>query len=233
MSKSESSELGLGKLFLVPTPIGNLGDMTPRAAELLQSVDFVFAEDTRVTGNLLKHLGVQANLRSFHAHNEHKKLNEVIELLKEGKDVALVSDAGTPGISDPGFLLVRAALEAQIDIECLPGASALIPALVVSGFPTDRFVFEGFLPHKKGRKKRLEGLLDESRTIVFYESPYRILKLLEELIENGFENRRICVSRELSKKFEEIKRGTPPELLEHFTEKAPKGEFVVVLEGRP
>ena len=222
----------MSKLFLVPTPIGNLEDITLRAIRILKESDLVLAEDTRTSGKLLKHLDVNTHMQSFHMHNEHKMLDRMIEKLKMGTQIALISDAGTPGISDPGFLLVRACVEEGIETECLPGATALIPALVQSAFPTDRFIFEGFLPSKKGRQTRLKLWAEESRTVVFYESPHKIAKTLSQLQEFVGGDRRLSVSREISKKFEETVRGTVDELIVHFTEKAPKGEFVVVLEGK-
>jgi len=221
----------MSKLFLVPTPIGNLEDITLRAIRILKESDLILAEDTRTSGKLLKHLGVGTHMQSFHMHNEHKMLDRIIEKLKLGSQVALISDAGTPGISDPGFLLVRACVENKIPTECLPGATALIPALVQSGFPTDRFIFEGFLPPKKGRQTRLKQWAEETKTIVFYESPHKIGKTLLQLQEFVGGQRRLSVSREISKKFEETIRGTVDELIAHFEEKAPKGEFVIILEG--
>ena len=218
-------------LTVVPTPIGNLGDFTPRAMEAIEAADFVLAEDTRTTGSLLRLKGVEARLRPFHAHNEHKVLEEVVSTLLAGASACLCSDAGTPGISDPGFLLVRACVEAGVEVMCLPGATAFVPALVVSGLPCERFVYEGFLPHKKGRQTRLKALAEETRTTVLYESPHRIVKLLSELVEHCGPNRRVSVSRELSKKFEETRRGTAQELHAHFEAHAPKGEFVVVVAG--
>ena len=218
-------------LTVVPTPIGNLGDFTPRAIEVIEAADFVLAEDTRTTGSLLRLKGVEARLRPFHAHNEHKVLEEVVSTLQAGASACLCSDAGTPGISDPGFLLVRACVEAGVEVTCLPGAIAFVPALVVSGLPCERFVYEGFLPHKKGRQTRLKALAEETRTTVLYESPHRIVKLLVELVEHCGPDRRVSVSRELSKKFEETRRGTVQELLSHFEANAPKGEFVVVVAG--
>lgn len=218
-------------LTVVPTPIGNLGDFTPRAIEAIEAADFVLAEDTRTTGSLLRLKGVEARLRPFHAHNEHKVLEEVVSTLLAGASACLCSDAGTPGISDPGFLLVRACVEAGVQVTCLPGATAFVPALVVSGLPCERFVYEGFLPHKKGRQTRLKALAEETRTTVLYESPHRIVKLLSELVEHCGPNRRVSVSRELSKKFEETRRGTAEELHAHFAAHAPKGEFVVVVAG--
>ena len=222
----------MSKLFLVPTPIGNLEDITFRSVRILNEADLILAEDTRTSGKLLKHFDIKTPMQSFHMHNEHKVLDKMIDKLKLGIKIALISDAGTPGISDPGFLLVRASVEEGIETECLPGATALIPALVQSGFPTDRFIFEGFLPPKKGRQTRLKLWSEETRTIVFYESPHKIVKTLSQLQEFVGGDRRLSVSRELSKKFEETVRGTVNELILHFTNKAPKGEFVIVLEGK-
>ena len=222
----------MSKLFLVPTPIGNLEDITLRAIRILKESDLILAEDTRTSGKLLKHLGVNTHMQSFHMHNEHKMLDRIVEKLKMGSQIAMISDAGTPGISDPGFLLVRACVENGIPTECLPGATALIPALVQSGFPTDRFIFEGFLPPKKGRQTRLKQWAEETRTIVFYESPHKIAKTLSQLQEFVGGDRKLSVSREISKKFEETVRGTVDELIVHFEEKAPKGEVVVILEGK-
>ena len=222
----------MSKLFLVPTPIGNLEDITFRSVRILNEVDLILAEDTRTSGKLLKYFDIKTPMKSFHMHNEHKVLDKMIDKLKLGIKIALISDAGTPGISDPGFLLVRACVEHGIVTECLPGATALIPALVQSGFPTDRFIFEGFLPPKKGRQTRLKLWSEETRTIVFYESPHKIVKTLSQLQEFVGGDRRLSVSRELSKKFEETVRGTVNELILHFTNKAPKGEFVIVLEGK-
>ena len=222
----------MSKLFLVPTPIGNLEDITFRSVRILNEADLILAEDTRTSGKLLKHFDIKTPMQSFHMHNEHKVLDKMIDKLKLGIKIALISDAGTPGISDPGFLLVRASVEEGIETECLPGATALIPALVQSGFPTDRFIFEGFLPPKKGRQTRLKLWSEETRTIVFYESPHKIVKTLSQLQEFVGGDRRLSVSRELSKKFEETVRGTVNELVLHFTNKAPKGEFVIVLEGK-
>ena len=222
----------MSKLFLVPTPIGNLEDITFRSVRILNEADLILAEDTRTSGKLLKHFDIKTPMQSFHMHNEHKVLDKMVDKLKLGIKIALISDAGTPGISDPGFLLVRACVEEGIETECLPGATALIPALVQSGFPTDRFIFEGFLPPKKGRQTRLKLWSEETRTIVFYESPHKIVKTLSQLQEFVGGDRRLSVSRELSKKFEETVRGTVNELILHFTNKAPKGEFVIVLEGK-
>jgi 16S rRNA (cytidine1402-2'-O)-methyltransferase len=219
-------------LYIIPTPIGNLEDITLRAIRLLKECDLVLAEDTRTSGILLKHLEINKPMSSFHIHNEHHKLAGFIRQLKEGKTICLVSDAGTPAISDPGFLLVREAIRENIEVQCLPGPTAFVPALVCSGFPTDRFVFEGFLPQKKGRQTRIREMLEEDCTIVLYESPHRILRLMEELMAQGAGERKISVSREISKHFEETVRGTASELLVHFTSKAPKGEFVVCISGK-
>lgn len=223
----------MAKLCIVPTPIGNLDDITLRAIKMLQEADFVLAEDTRTTSFLLKHLGIEKKLRSHHKFNEHATVQAVAEAITAGRTVALVSDAGTPGISDPGFLLVRTCVEAGIEVETLPGATALIPALVQSGFPCDRFCFEGFLPQKKGRNKHLQALVDEERTMIFYESPYRVVKSLEQFAEFFGADRRISVSRELTKLFEQTVRGTVAEVLEHFRKTDPKGEFVLVVAGKP
>jgi len=220
------------QLYLVPTPIGNLEDMTYRAVHVLNSVDVILAEDTRTSGKLLKHYDIKKPLQSFHIHNEHKKVDHVVEELKAGKIMALISDAGTPGISDPGFLLAREALKHNIKLECLPGATALIPALIKSGFPNDRFIFEGFLPHKKGRKTRIDNLKEEDRTIIFYESPHRLLKTLKQLAEAMGEDRLASVSRELTKLFEETITDTLAGLIEHFEQTAPKGEIVLVLNAK-
>ena len=221
----------MAKLYIVPTPIGNLDDITLRAVKVLQEVDFILAEDTRTSSVLLKHLGIDKPLRSHHKFNEHATVAAVAESIEAGRNVALVSDAGTPGISDPGFLLVRTCVERGLEVETLPGATACIPALVQSGFPCDRFCFEGFLPQKKGRRKRLAELAEEQRTVVFYESPYRVVKCLEQLAETFGGERRVSVSRELTKKFEETVRGTLTEVIAHFRSHAPKGEFVIVLAG--
>ena len=221
------------KLYIVPTPIGNLDDITLRAVNVLRDVDFILAEDTRTTSFLLKHLGIEKKLYSHHKFNEHATVKMVAESIAAGRNAALVSDAGTPGISDPGFLLVRTCVEAGIEVETLPGATALIPALVQSGFPCDRFCFEGFLPQKKGRAKQLQSLAAEERTMIFYESPYRVVKCLEQFAEVFGPERRVSVSRELTKKFEQTVRGTVAEVLEHFRTTDPKGEFVIVLAGKP
>lgn len=219
-------------LYLVPTPIGNLRDITLRALDILKSVDTILAEDTRTSGFLLKHFDLSKPLQSFHIFNEHKTLAGLIERMKGGEVMALISDAGTPGISDPGFLLVREALKAGLKIDCLPGATALIPALVKSGFPTDRFVFEGFLPHKKGRQTLLKKLAEEDRTIVLYESPHRLIKTLEQLNEFFGSERKVSVSRELTKMHEETFTGTLKEVHQHFTSKDVKGEIVIVIDGK-
>lgn len=221
----------MSKLFLVPTPIGNLGDITVRALEVLKTADLILAEDTRTTRFLLDHYGINVPLRSHHKFNEHRSLEAVCDSIERGTVTALVSDAGTPGVSDPGFLLVRRCLEREIPVEALPGATAFVPALVCSGLPSDRFCFEGFLPQKKGRQKRLASLAEESRTMIFYESPFRVLKTLEQLAAVLGSERKASVSRELTKKFEETLRGTLPSLAEHFTKTAPRGEFVIVVAG--
>ena len=223
----------MSKLYIVPTPIGNLDDITLRAIKTLEAADFILAEDTRTTSVLLKHLGIEKRLYAHHKFNEHATAASLTEAIGEGRTVALVSDAGTPGISDPGFLLVRSCVEAGIEVETLPGATALIPALVQSGFPCDRFCFEGFLPQKKGRMKRLEELREEQRSIIFYESPHRVVKCLEQLSEVIGSERRVSVSRELTKKFEQTVRGTIAEVAEHFAQHEPKGEFVIVVAGAP
>jgi len=220
-----------GKLFIVPTPVGNLEDMTFRAVRILKETELILAEDTRVSSRLLEHYEIRNKLQPHHKFNEHGTVKNIASKIEAGINVALISDAGTPGISDPGFLLVRTCLENGIEVECLPGATAFVPALVNSGFPCDRFVFEGFLPQKKGRQKRLSYLKDEYRTILFYESPFRLIKLLEELIGIFGIERKCCVSRELTKIYEENVRGTVAEVLSHFREFPPKGEIVVVVEG--
>ena len=220
-----------GKLILVPTPIGNLEDITLRAIKILNTADVILAEDTRVFSKLMNHFGIKNKLTPHHKFNEHKTLNNIISKLENGLQVALISDAGTPGISDPGFLLVRACVEHGIDVECLPGPTALIPALAVSGLPSDRFVFEGFLPQKKGRQKRLLQLADETRTMIFYESPFRLVKALTQFAEFFGYERQACVCRELSKMFEEVKRGTLFELKDYYETNPPKGEIVIVIGG--
>ena len=221
----------MSKLILVPTPIGNLADMTYRAVEVLKTVDVILAEDTRVSGKLLKHYNIETPMQSYHQHNEHSLTDVVVRQIKNGRSTALVTDAGTPGISDPGFLLARACVAEGVAIECLPGATAFVPALVNSGLPNDKFVFEVFLPAKKGRQKRLKALADEDRSIIFYESPYKLLKMLEQCLDHFGEDRQVSVSREISKLYEETVRGTLAEVLAHFKVKKPKGEFVIVLAG--
>lgn len=221
----------MAKLVLVPTPIGNLEDMTHRAVRLLKECAFVLAEDTRTSSFLFKHYGIETPLQSFHKFNEHKMLDAVVSRIASVDMAGLVSDAGTPGISDPGFLLVRKCIEEGIEVECLPGASALLPALVQSGFPTDKFVFEGFLPHKKGRQTTWLRLKEETRTVVLYESPHRLLKALEEICEFISPEREVAVCRELTKKFEETRRGKASEVLDYFKSKAIKGEIVLVMKG--
>lgn len=219
-------------LYLVPTPIGNLGDITLRGLEVLKSVNVILAEDTRNSGTLLKHYEIAKPLQSFHIFNEHKTLGGLIKRMQDGETMALITDAGTPGISDPGFLLVRECLKSGLKVESLPGATALIPALVNSGFPTDRFVFEGFLPHKKGRQTLLKKLAEEDRTIILYESPHRLVKALEQIVEFFGGVRMVSVSRELTKLYEETKTGTVEEVLEHFKSKEVKGEIVIVIDGK-
>lgn len=221
----------MAKLYVVPTPIGNLEDITLRAINVLKEVDFILAEDTRTTSHLLHHLGIEKPMHSHHKFNEHATVGRVAESIAAGRDVALVSDAGTPGISDPGFLLVRKCVEEGIEVVTLPGATALIPAVVQSGFPCDRFCFEGFLPQKKGRMKRLQELSTEPRTLVLYESPYRVVKCLEQIAETFGKERRVAVMREITKKFEQTIRGTVMEAIAHFKAHEPKGEFVIVVEG--
>ncbi|MCF6213398.1 MAG: 16S rRNA (cytidine(1402)-2'-O)-methyltransferase [Flavobacteriaceae bacterium] len=220
------------KLYLVPTPIGNLDDMTFRAVKVLKEVDVILAEDTRTSGKLLKHYDIATPMQSHHMHNEHKVVESLVRRLKEGTSMALITDAGTPAISDPGFLLTRACVKNNIAIECLPGATAFVPALVNSGLPNDKFIFEGFLPPKKGRQTRLKLLAEETRTMIFYESPHKLLKTLTQFADYFGGDRLVSVSRELTKLYEETVRGTVVEVLTHFENKAPKGEFVIVVEGR-
>jgi 16S rRNA (cytidine1402-2'-O)-methyltransferase len=221
----------MSKLYIVPTPIGNLKDITLRAIEVLKEVDLILAEDTRTSGKLLKHFEINTPSQSHHMHNEHKTVENLIQKLQAGTDIALISDAGTPAISDPGFLLTRACVENNIEVECLPGATALVPALVNSGLPNDKFVFEGFLPVKKGRQTRLKLLAEETRTIIFYESPHKLIKTLTHFCEYFGEDRQVSVSRELTKLYEETIRGTMKEVLFHYTNKPPKGEIVIVVAG--
>ena len=219
------------KLYIVPTPIGNLEDITLRAIRILNEVDLILAEDTRKSGVLLKHLNVATKMMAHHMHNEHKTVSLISERIDNGEKIALITDAGTPGISDPGFLLIRECISKGIEVDCLPGATAFVPALVNSGLPSDAFCFEGFLPQKKGRQTKIKSLIDETRTIVFYESPHRLVKALEQFIEFFGADRRASVSREISKMFEETQRGTLEELKNHFSQKTVKGEIVIVLEG--
>jgi 16S rRNA (cytidine1402-2'-O)-methyltransferase len=222
----------MGKLVLVPTPVGNLGDITLRAIDVLKEADLILAEDTRQTMKLLSHLGIHTPIQSHHMFNEHRTVEAICDKILSGMTIALVSDAGTPAISDPGFLLVRTCIEHGITVETLPGPTAFIPALVNSGLPCDRFCFEGFLPQKKGRHKKLEALVDEQRTMIFYESPYRLVKALDEMTEVFGSERQACVSRELSKIYEENIRGTLAWLAEHFRSNTPKGEIVIVVAGK-
>lgn len=222
----------MSKLYLVPTPIGNLKDITFRAIDTLKEVDLILAEDTRTSGKLLKHFEISTPMQSHHMHNEHKTVENVVKKLEAGQTIALISDAGTPAISDPGFLLTRAAIKANIAIECLPGATAFVPALVNSGLPNDRFIFEGFLPVKKGRQTRFLALAEENRTIILYESPHKLVKTLKDIAKYFGDDRQVSVSRELSKLHEETQRGTVTEVLEYYTSKPPKGEIVIVVSGR-
>lgn len=222
----------MAKLYLVPTPIGNLEDMTFRAIRILKEVNLILAEDTRTSQKLLMHYDIRNSLQSHHQFNEHKTAQHVAGKILSGMDVALITDAGTPGISDPGFLLVRQCIEIGVDVECLPGATAFVPALAQSGLPCDRFIFEGFLPHKKGRQTRVKKIVDNEYTSVLYESPFRLIKTLEQLAEYAGNDRKVCVCRELSKMFEENIRGTLPEAIAHFKTKAPKGEIVIILAGK-
>ncbi|MFV0419916.1 MAG: 16S rRNA (cytidine(1402)-2'-O)-methyltransferase [Dysgonomonas sp.] len=222
----------MGKLYIVPTPVGNLEDMTFRAVRLLKEAGLILAEDTRTTGILLKHFDIQNRMQSYHKFNEHKAVSHIVERLGSGEDIALVSDAGTPGISDPGFLIIRECVKAGIDVVCLPGATAFVPALVASGIPSDRFCFEGFLPQKKGRMTRLKILAEETRTMIFYESPHRIIKTLTQLADNMGEERYAATCREISKVYEDVRRGTLKELISHFSVNEPRGEFVIILSGK-
>jgi 16S rRNA (cytidine1402-2'-O)-methyltransferase len=231
MQNIHSTNIVQPKLYIIPTPIGNLEDMTFRAIKILNEVDVILAEDTRTSSFLLKHYKIENKMLSHHKFNEHKTVEHIARRIAEGQSVALISDAGTPGISDPGFLLVRTCIENNIEVECLPGATAFVPALVNSGLPCDKFVFEGFLPQKKGRQKRLEQLANEERTMIFYESPFRLSKTLSQFAEIFGNGRNACVSREISKVYEENVRGTLQELIMHFAEKPPKGEIVLVVAG--
>jgi len=222
----------MSKLYIVPTPIGNLQDITLRALKVLKEVDLILAEDTRTSGKLLRHFDIKTSMQSHHMHNEHRTVDGIIQKLKSGTTLALISDAGTPAISDPGFLLVRTCIQSNIEVDCLPGATAFVPALVNSGLPNDKFVFEGFLPIKKGRQTRMRLLAEETRTMIFYESPHKLVKTLGHFCEYFGENRQVSVSRELTKLFEETIRGTAKTVLEHYTNKAPKGEIVIVVGGK-
>ena len=222
----------MSKLYLVPTPIGNLEDMTFRAIRILKEADLILAEDTRTSGKLLKYYEIDTQMMSHHMHNEHKTVDAIVKRIAAGETIACISDAGTPAISDPGFLLTRACVEAGIEVDCLPGATAFVPALVNSGLPNDKFVFEGFLPPKKGRQTRLKLLAEETRTIIFYESPYKLIKTLGQFAEYFGSDRQVSVSRELTKLYEETLRGTAEEMAQHFTDKPPKGEIVIVVAGK-
>lgn len=222
----------MSKLYLVPTPIGNLEDMTFRAIKVLKQVDLILAEDTRTSGKLLKHFDITTHMQSHHMHNEHKTVDALVQKLQAGTTIALISDAGTPAISDPGFLLARACIENNIEVECLPGATAFVPALVNSGLPNDKFVFEGFLPVKKGRQTRLQFLAEETRTMIFYESPHKLIKTLTNFCEYFGDDRHVSVSRELTKLYEETIRGTAKEVLDYYTNKPPKGEIVICVGGK-
>ncbi|MDF3028175.1 MAG: Ribosomal small subunit methyltransferase [Fluviicola sp.] len=222
----------MGVLYVVPTPVGNLEDITLRAIRLLKEAEIIYSEDTRVTKKLLSHLEITGKqIIPFHAHNEHKQLERSVQTVRENECTVLVSDAGTPAISDPGFLLVRACVEAGLEVTCLPGPTAFVPALVASGFPCDRFLYEGFLPHKKGRQTKWLSILEEERTVVFYESPHRIIKALEECVSILGADRQVCVAREISKFFEEFKRGTAQEVLDYYKANPPKGEIVLLIKG--
>ena len=221
----------MGKLVVVPTPVGNLQDMTFRAVEVLKSADLILAEDTRTSGNLLKHFGIETKMMSHHKFNEHATIERTLDIIRTNSVTALISDAGTPSISDPGYFLTKHCVENDIEVECLPGATAFVPALINSGFANDRFCFEGFLPQKKGRQKRIEAVRNEERTMIFYESPYRLLKALEQFAEVFGPDRMVCVSREISKIHEENFRGTISEAIAHFTETGVKGEIVIVVDG--
>lgn len=222
----------MGKLFVVPTPVGNLEDITLRALNVLKECDVILAEDTRTSGVLMKHFGIETHMQSYHKFNEHKTTARMVDRMKAGEIIALISDAGTPSISDPGYMIVRDCISEGVEVECLPGATAFVPALVESGLPNDRFCFEGFLPQKKGRQTRLKQLSEETRTMIFYESPYRVVKTLSQLAENMGNERQASVSREISKLYAETVRGTLEELTNHFTENEPRGEFVIVVKGK-
>ena len=222
----------MSKLYIVPTPIGNLEDMTFRAIKVLKEADLILAEDTRTSGKLLKHFEIRTPMQSHHMYNEHKTIDRIVQRLQSGDTIALISDAGTPAISDPGFLLTRACIAKNIDIECLPGATAFVPALVNSGLPNDKFIFEGFLPVKKGRQTRLKLLAEETRTMIFYESPHKLVKTLTNFVTYFGEDRQVSVSRELTKLHEETIRGSVAEVLQHFEKKPPKGEIIIIVEGK-
>lgn len=222
----------MSKLYVVPTPIGNLRDITFRAIDVLKEVNLILAEDTRISGKLLKHYEISTPMQSHHMHNEHKTIDQLIQKLHSGLTMALISDAGTPAISDPGFLLVRACIENNIEVDCLPGATAFVPALVNSGLPNDKFVFEGFLPVKKGRQTRMLALAEEQRTTILYESPHKLIKTLTQICEYFGEDRQVSVSRELTKLYEETQRGTAKEILQYYTQKPPKGEIVIIVGGK-
>ena len=221
----------ISKLYIVPTPIGNLEDITLRAIKILKAVDIILAEDTRTSGKLLKHYDIDTPMLSHHMHNEHKMVDRIVDRILAGENFALISDAGTPAISDPGFLLTRACIEKGVAVECLPGATAFVPAIVNSGFPNDKFIFEGFLPVKKGRQTRLKMLAQETRTMIFYESPHKLVKTLQQFEEYFGENRQVSVSRELTKLYEETRRGSIKEVKDHYIEHPPKGEIVIVIKG--
>lgn len=229
---SGEKEAKMGKLYIVPTPVGNFEDMTFRAIRVLKEASLILAEDTRTSGNLLRHFDIHNQMQSHHKFNEHQSVGSIVDRIMAGENVALISDAGTPAISDPGFLLVRECVRNGVEVECLPGATAFVPALVDSGLPCDRFCFEGFLPQKKGRMTRLKELAEETRTMIFYESPFRVVKTLEQFAVMYGEDRQCSVTREISKMFEETVRGTLKEVAEHFRQKEPKGEFVIILEGK-
>jgi len=222
----------MSKLYIVPTPIGNLQDMTFRAVEVLKDVDLILAEDTRTSGKLLKHFEIMTPMQSHHMHNEHKTVETMVKKMQAGQTIALISDAGTPAISDPGFLLTREAIASNISVECLPGATAFVPALVNSGFPNDKFIFEGFLPVKKGRQTRFLALAEETRTMIFYESPHKLLKTLKDIASYFGEDRKVSVSRELTKLYEETQRGEVTTLIEYYTKKPAKGEIVIIVQGK-
>lgn len=226
-----SNKTYMSKLYVVPTPVGNLEDITLRALRILKEVDLILAEDTRTTGILLKHFEIKKPMLSHHKFNEHQTVESVVSRIKSGENIALVSDAGTPGISDPGFLVVRECVRNGVEVQCLPGPTAFVPAIVSSGLPNERFCFEGFLPQKKGRMTRLNSLVPETRTMIFYESPYRLVKTLTQFSETFGEDRQVAVCREISKIHEECVRGTIKEVIEHFTQTEPKGEIVIILQG--